>query len=97
MEPHRRDELRTLGQQDLRAASFGHAEHIDRSHDARFDCLDGIVLIVTGSRGTGQVVDLIHLEQDRGHDGYHDHRNLDEIEEEPKQEYDRHHHHELSS
>jgi hypothetical protein len=40
---------------------FGEPQHIDGSHDRGFHGFYGIVLVMDGGGGTGQVVDLIHL------------------------------------
>src|SRR5262249_29178098 len=39
------------------------AEHVDGAHDAGLDCLNRIVLVMNGRRGTREVIDLVHLEK----------------------------------
>lgn len=52
-------------QEDSCATSFCHAEHVDRTHDRRFDRFDGVELIVSGRGWAGHVIDLVDFEEDR--------------------------------
>ena len=42
---------------------LGEAEHVDSSHHTRLHSLDGVVLVVNGRCGAGQVIDLVHFEK----------------------------------
>ena len=54
--------------QNARVNTLRHSEHVDHSHHARLHRLHGIILVMNGRCGTGEIVDLIDLEQDRlGH------------------------------
>ncbi len=50
--------------QDTCAAPLGHAQYVDGAHDGGLDRLDRVVLIVTGRRGTRQIVDHVNFEID---------------------------------
>ena len=41
--------------------ALGQAEHVERAVDRRLERFDGVVLVVDGRGGAGQVVDLIDL------------------------------------
>ena len=58
-------DLAGRGLQDLRPAALGHAQHVDRPHHRGLHGLDGVVLVVARRGGTGQVVDLVDLQEDR--------------------------------
>ena len=49
------------GVQDLCVHALGQAEHVERAVDRRLERLDGVVLVVDGRGGAGQVVDLVDL------------------------------------
>ena len=54
--------------QDPRADPFREPEHIDGPQDARLDGLHRVVLVVDRRGGAGQVVDPVHLQEDRFRD-----------------------------
>ena len=51
--------------QDPRLDTLGQAQHVNGPHDAGFHGLDGVELVVDGRGGTCEVVDLVHLQEDR--------------------------------
>ena len=51
--------------QNPRSDALCHSEHIDRSHHARFDGFDRIVLIMNGRSRTGEIINLVDFEQNR--------------------------------
>lgn len=53
------------GLQDTGFKPFRQSQHVDAAHDAGFDRLDQVILVMHGGGGTGQVVDPIDLKQDR--------------------------------
>ena len=53
------------GLQHLGSAPLGHAQHVDGPHHGGLHRLDGVVLVVPGRRGAGEVVDLVHLQKNR--------------------------------
>mmetsp|Transcript_33807 Transcript_33807/g.40500 ORF Transcript_33807/g.40500 Transcript_33807/m.40500 type:complete len:225 (-) Transcript_33807:210-884(-) len=56
--------LRRGGKKHPRPDTFRQTEHIKRPHRRGLDRLNGVVLIMRGRGGTGQVVDLVHLLHD---------------------------------
>ena len=58
-------DLAGRGLQHLRPASLGHAQHVDRPHHRGLHGLDGVVLVMARRGGTGQIVDLVDLQEDR--------------------------------
>ena len=57
--------LRGGGLQDASLDPFGHSQHVDRAHHAGLDGLDRVVLVMHRRGGAGQVIDAVHLQQDR--------------------------------
>jgi hypothetical protein len=51
------------GLKDFGPNPLGKAEHVDGSHDACFDGFNRVKLVMYGGSGTGQVVYLIHLQE----------------------------------
>ena len=51
------------GQEDTGPDPLGEAEHVDGPHDRGLDRLDGVLLVVDGRGRAGQVVDLVHLDE----------------------------------
>ena len=44
--------------------TLGKSEHVDGSHGGCFDGFDRVVLVMWGTCGTCQVVDLVHFKRD---------------------------------
>jgi len=51
--------------EDAGADALGKPQHVGRPVDAGLDGLHGIVLVVDGGSGAGEVVDLVHLHVER--------------------------------
>ena len=52
-------------EQDLGPGSFGQAQHVDGAHGVGLDRLDRVVHIVRRGGWGGQVIDLVHLDEER--------------------------------
>merc|ERR1711957_349122 len=52
------------GKEHPRMDAFGEAQHVQGAHGARFDRLDGVVLVMRRRRRARQVIDLINLHHD---------------------------------
>ncbi|KAB8106833.1 hypothetical protein EE612_041336, partial [Oryza sativa] len=66
-------DLAGAGEEEAGADALGEAEHVEGADDVGLDGLDGVVLVVHGGRRARQVVDLVHLQEDRLHDVVPDH------------------------
>ena len=53
------------GLQDFRPATLGDPQRVDRPQDRSLHRLDRVVLVMAGGGRAGQVVNLVHLENDR--------------------------------
>ena len=53
------------GVEHLRSNALGQPQHVDRPHHRSLDRLDRVVLVVARGSGTREVVDLVHLEEQR--------------------------------
>ena len=51
--------------ENLRIEALRHAEGIDGPHHIGLNRLDRVVLVVHGRSRTGEIIDMIHLEEDR--------------------------------
>ena len=58
-------DLTGRGNQDPSLGSLGETKHVDGPHRVGLDRLDRVVHVVRGTGGTGQVVDLVHLDVER--------------------------------
>ncbi len=52
------------GQKDAGLDPFGQPQHVEGPQDIGLDGLDRVILIVHRRGGTGQVIDLVHLQHD---------------------------------
>jgi hypothetical protein len=52
---------------------LGQSEHVHGAHKRRLDGLDGVVLVVRGRGGTGEMVDLVDLDEEGFDDVVPDH------------------------
>ena len=58
-------DLARRGLQDFRAGALGETEHVDRSVHAGLGRLNRIMLVVDRRGRTGEIVDLVHLHEER--------------------------------
>mmetsp|Transcript_17664 Transcript_17664/g.31903 ORF Transcript_17664/g.31903 Transcript_17664/m.31903 type:complete len:484 (-) Transcript_17664:26-1477(-) len=69
-------DLRGGSEQHARLDPLGQAQHVNRAHGGGLDGLDWVVLVVRRRGGTGQVVDLVHLQHHGLNDVVHHKRKV---------------------
>lgn len=52
-------DLRGGGEEEAGAGALGKAEHVDGAEDVGLDGFDGVVLVMDGAGGAGEMVDLV--------------------------------------